>query len=149
MKEIKTFEDACASLSINVDQFNKDNAGRDIDSIAYEKLKIISRALNGEWEPRLGEVDYAYTPVFVIYTPDEVKDMDDSLKEESVFFGGDAANGICALRFYYAPYSPTYAATYIAGGFRVALRNRELATYSGEKFIDIWCEFLTGKKVLK
>lgn len=149
MKKIKTFEDACASLSIDVDKFNLDNAGRDIDSIAYEKLKIISKALNGEWEPPLGEPDYVYTPVFVIYTPKEVGNMDDEIKKDCVFFGGHAANGACALCSYTANNSPAGTDANLAGGFRVALRNRELATYSGENFIDIWCEYLTGKKVIK
>lgn len=149
MKKIKTFEDACALLLIDIDKFNSDNDGRDIDSIAYEKLKIISKALNGKWEPPFGESDYVYTPVFLIYTPDEVENMSDEAKKDCVFFGGPAYYGSCALRFCTAHYSPTNTSTLIAGGFRVALRNRELATYSGENFINIWCEYLTGKKVIK
>ncbi len=149
MKKIKTFEDACESLSIDIDKFNLDNDGRDIDSIAYEKLKIISKSLNGEWEPPLGEPEYVYTPVFIIYTTDEVENMSDETKKDCVFFGGLANAGYCALRFCTAYGSPTLAYTTLAGSFHVALRNRELATYSGEKFIDIWCEFLTGKKVIK
>lgn len=148
MKEIKTFEDACASLLIDVNQFNLDNVGRDIDSIAYEKLKIIAKALNNGWEPPIGESGYVYTPWFIMYTPGEVDEMFPSERKGLVFFGGSAANGYCALRFCSATSSPTGANTNIAGGFRVALRNRELATYSGEKFIDVWCEFLTGQKVL-
>lgn len=47
-RSIKTFEEACEFLEIEVPQFDASLTG---DEIAYKKLKIIVRAVNERWVP--------------------------------------------------------------------------------------------------
>lgn len=51
--DIKTFDDACQALGTTEEKFNeKWNAlGLPNDTLFYEKLKLVTKALNGGWVP--------------------------------------------------------------------------------------------------
>lgn len=56
--DIKTFEDACRAVGTSEDEFNKQFSNLpDKDTIAYEKLKIVSRAINQDWAPNWDDTD--------------------------------------------------------------------------------------------
>lgn len=51
--KIKTFADACVKCGTTEEAFNKKwiDKGFDLDTICYEKLKIVYRAINNERKP--------------------------------------------------------------------------------------------------
>lgn len=117
---IKTFEDAYKELEErdDMDYLIREYDNRWTDSeelLAYLKLRIIVAALNEGWEPKLekGEVRYFAWLAF---------------KDDGV---------ACA----YASIGPSNA--YTVYGSRLAFKSRELATYAGERFKDLWIDYLT------
>ena len=61
MERVKTFEDACAELGIEVPEFANPKNSDDKAVIAFQKLTIIIRALNEGWRPNWGNFDqYKY-----------------------------------------------------------------------------------------
>jgi hypothetical protein len=52
-KTFKTFSGACIACNTTEQEFNTkfNNLGLDPDTIAYEKLKIIAKAINEGWQP--------------------------------------------------------------------------------------------------
>lgn len=65
--EIKTFADACKEFGTTEEEFNQcfSNHGYDIDTINYEKLKIVVKAINQGWVPDFNNPDqYKYWPYF-------------------------------------------------------------------------------------
>lgn len=58
---IKTFEDACAELGVEIFE----TLGQPSDVVAYRKLRIISEALNEGWRPNWNDSnEYKYYPYF-------------------------------------------------------------------------------------
>lgn len=118
---IKTFEDAYKELDGRDDELHYliaeyDNSWACSEELlAYLKLRIIVAALNEGWEPKLekGEVRYFAWLAF--------KD------------GGVA--------YAVAGYDPSYAGTSV--GSRLAFKSRKLAAYAGERFKDLWIDYLT------
>lgn len=109
---IKSYEDACGELGEPMREW--DNMER--DEIAYIKLKTIIRALNEEWEPYLeDESQYKYYVWIKLNRTGGVS---------YTYAHGDSSN------------------TNASFGVRLALKNRELAIYCGEQFIDLWLEYL-------
>jgi hypothetical protein len=65
MDRVKTFEDACEVLGIDVPRCLGTS-----DEIAYSKLKIIVKALNEGWEPDWNNYDeYKWRPWFYLDAP--------------------------------------------------------------------------------
>lgn len=55
--KIKTFADACIICGTTASAFNKATRALCKDTIAYEKLKIIIRALNEGWTPDWSDIN--------------------------------------------------------------------------------------------
>ena len=53
MARVKTFADACVECGTTENEFNEKflSLGLDADTVAYEKIKIIAKALNEGWIP--------------------------------------------------------------------------------------------------
>jgi hypothetical protein len=120
-ERIKTYEDACAILGIEpiADEVLL-KLSFTKDEIAYRKLKTITEALNEGWLPDwTNSNQYKYWPWF-LYNPN------------SAGFGYAAASGAA---------SNTNANV----GSRLCFKTRELATYAGTQFTDIYNEFLLIK----
>jgi hypothetical protein len=118
-KDIKTFEDACEVLGITNDSckpiFDEEE---DPDEIAYKKLKVIARAINGDWEPNWDDISQQkWFPWFNL----------------SSGFGFDLSNFIS-----------TYMGTY--AGSRLCFSSKEMSDYAGKQFLELYKEFLTITK---
>lgn len=133
-ERIKTLDDAVAYLGEDNPFVKVYNAtkGKDIDILAYTKLRIIAAALNEEpegWRPKYQDKDgnggeYRWYPYF-----------------RAVFFGGNGADGADdGLAYACASYGFSDAGAYF--GSRLCYKSEELAEYSGQQFKDIWEEYL-------
>lgn len=121
IERIKTFEDACKELGDDYDDVvlfrtlnNESSYLLPKDVIAYLKLRIITAALNGGWEPMHIEVDCRYSPWFYV-----------------------TSSGVS-----YASVSYMSSNTVSDFGSRLAFKSQVLAKYAGQQFIDIWTDFL-------
>lgn len=85
-ERVKTFEDACQILGIDAGAIQEqwENAGLTmIDEIAYQKLRIITAALNEGWEPDFTNPDeYRYYPYLCLWTKEELEQKTDEWKDE-------------------------------------------------------------------
>lgn len=56
---IKSFADACEATGLNAKELEAQWAanGDTKDEIAYKKLKAFTKAINGDWTPRMGDGD--------------------------------------------------------------------------------------------
>lgn len=117
-EHIKTYEDACAELGIvPIDEAALLYHGFTRDEIAYQKLKIIVRALNEGWEPDWkNQNQYKYYPYF--------------------YYTSSDASVACANAYN----APSTARTSI--GSRLCLKSRELAIFAGNQFIELYKEFI-------
>lgn len=152
-ERVKTFDDACKELGIDAEAIQQQwqDAGITmLDEVAYQKLRIITAALNEGWEPEFKEDEYRYYPYCILYTKAEIEQKDDEWKDEhnlqlwlgggNSYTGADCGRA-CASSFYawsnaHAPFSA-----------RLAHKTEELAIYSGKQFTELWANYTTGKEV--
>lgn len=152
-ERVKTFDDACKELGIDAEAIQQQwqDAGITmLDEVAYQKLRIITAALNEGWEPEFKEDEYRYYPYCILYTKAEIEQKDDEWKDEynlQLWLGGGASHSgaLCGL---------AAAASYIAWSVafanisaRLAHKTEELAIYSGKQFTELWANYYTGKEV--
>ena len=145
-ERIKTFEDAMAELDSNhpfICEYRALCAKSDDispDLLAYQKLRIITAALNEGWKPEFTEDEWRYYPWFYLYTQADLDDMEDSEKKERrMIYTGDYQTEFAGFGFAYSPNAPSIAPAYI--GSRLCLRTSDLAVYCGKQFIGIWADF--------
>ena len=118
---IKTFDDVIRELGDDPEEFkNAISIMEEPDEIAYVKLKLIAKALNEGWTPDWsnGEWDKWY-PWF---------NMD---------------NSSSAGRFSFA--DAVVQSSYSGVGSRLCFKSKDLATYAGTQFLDIYKDFFTVK----
>ena len=143
MERIKTFEDALNELgkshSLVCQYYDTKNMDANLD--AYLKLRIIVAALNEGWTPTYAVNENRYYPNFLLYTKEDVEEMDDNQKQNLVTFGINVdnweANG---FGFVFTGYTSTYSPA--VNGWRLALKTRKLAEYCGKQFKNIWFDYL-------
>jgi len=115
-KSIKSFEDACKSLNINISELwflNNDYVPKHI--ISELKLEIIYKAMNNGWLPDFNNINqYKYSPYFKV-----------------------SASGL--VYYYYCYFADYIDASY---GCRLCTYNGEIAKYIGETFIDLYKDYL-------
>lgn len=153
-ERVKTFEDACQILGIDAEAIQEqwESAGLDmIDEIAYQKLRIITAALNEGWEPDFTNPDeYRYYPYLCLWTKEELEQKTDEWKDErnlQLWLGGGNSyyGARCGLACALSNYAWSFAlATFSA---RLAHKTEELAIYSGKQFTELWANYTTGKEV--
>ena len=138
---IKTFEDAKRELGNDhplVKEWNLgDNLSADLE--AYLKLRIIVAALNEGWKPKFTSDEWRYFPYFYLVTKNEIEKMDDEERSRVVLRSYAYAVAVGGIVFAYAVSDSSYASTY--HGSRLAFKNRDLAIYAGQQFIDIYANF--------
>lgn len=152
-ERVKTFDDACKELGIDAEAIQQQwqDAGITmLDEVAYQKLRIITAALNEGWEPEFKEDEYRYYPYCILYTKAEIEQKDDEWKDEHNlqlwFGGGGSSDGAdCGLAFAYSDNAWSYA--YADFSARLAHKTEELAIYSGKQFTELWANYYTGKEV--
>lgn len=138
---IKTFEDAKRELGDEhplVKEWNLgDNLSADLE--AYLKLRIIAAALNEGWKPEFTTDEWRYYPYFYLVTNDEIEKMDDDERTRVVLRSHYNANASGGIVYAHAHDDSSLASTY--NGSRLAFKNRDLAIYAGQQFIDIYAEY--------
>ena len=152
-ERVKTFEDACKELGIDAEAIQQQwqDAGITmLDEVAYQKLRIITAALNEGWEPEFKEDEYRYYPYCILYTKAEIEQKDDEWKDEhnlQLWLGGGSSyNGAaCGLAAAGSIDAWSIAFAYISA--RLAHKTEELAIYSGKQFTELWANYTTGKEV--
>lgn len=153
-ERVKTFEDACQILGIDAEAIQEqwESAGLDmIDEIAYQKLRIITAALNEGWKPDFTNPDeYRYYPYLCLWTKEELEQKTDEWKDErnlQLWVGGGRSNygAACGLAFARSAFAWSSASASISA--RLAHKTEELAIYSGKQFTELWANYTTGKEV--
>lgn len=152
-ERVKTFDDACKELGIDAEAIQQQwqDAGITmLDEVAYQKLRIITAALNEGWEPEFKEDEYRYYPYCILYTKAEIEQKDDEWKDEhnlQLWLGGGYSNygANCGLAF--AGSSDAWSSASAALSARLAHKTEELAIYSGKQFTELWANYYTGKEV--
>lgn len=155
-ERIKTFEDACKELGSdhplvlayqNTNLRDAEVANDNKDIIAYMKLRIIVAALNEGWEPQFIPGEYRWFPYFVLYTKDEIDEMDEKTRARVVCRSNYIASAFGGVSSAYAGYDSAYV--YALIGSRLAFKTDELAEYAGKQFIEIYADFMLGWELKK
>ena len=156
MDRIKTFEDACDELGSehpmvlayrNTNLRDEEVADENKDVIAYLKLRIIVAALNEGWDPQFMPGEYRWSPYYVLYTKDEIEEMDETTKARVVYRSNNSASASGGVS---CAYSSGDAAVVSAGiGSRLAFKSEELAEYAGKQFVEIFSDFILGWELKK
>lgn len=152
-ERVKTFEDACKEMGIDAEAIQQQwqDAGITmVDEVAYQKLRIITAALNEGWEPEFNDGEYRYYPYCLLYTKEEIEQKDDEWKDEhnlQLCLGGGSSycGAYCGLAAAasYGAWSDAVAGL----SARLAHKTEELAIYSGKQFTELWANYYTGKEV--
>ena len=144
-ERIKTFEDACEELGAEhplvklwTDYPDIGLNSQSEDVVAYMKLRIICAALNEGWEPQFTKDEWRCFPWFVLYTQEEIDDMDEDEKSRVVCRSNHYASAYGGVAFANAYYDASYA--YALIGSRLAFKSRELAIYAGKQFIELYAD---------
>lgn len=155
-ERIKTFEDACKELGSdhplvlayqNTNLRDAEVANDNKDIIAYMKLRIIVAALNEGWEPQFIPGEYRWSPYFVLYTKDEIDEMDEKTRARVVFRSVSNASAFGGVSFALSSYDSAYVDASI--GSRLAFKTDDLAEYAGKQFIEIYADFMLGWELKK
>lgn len=152
-ERVKTFDDACKELGIDAEAIQQQwqDAGITmLDEVAYQKLRIITAALNEGWEPEFKEDEYRYYPYCILYTKAEIEQKDDEWKDEynlQLWIGGGSSDygAYCGLAYAYSYNAWSVASAALSA--RLAHKTEELAIYSGKQFTELWANYYTGKEV--
>lgn len=152
-ERVKTFDDACKELGIDAEAIQQQwqDAGITmLDEVAYQKLRIITAALNEGWEPEFKEDEYRYYPYCILYTKAEIEQKDDEWKDEynlQLWIGGGASDRGAACCLAYATSASAWSNASALLSARLAHKTEELAIYSGKQFTELWANYYTGKEV--
>lgn len=153
-ERVKTFEDACQILGIDAEAIQEqwESAGLDmIDEIAYQKLRIITAALNEGWEPDFTNPDeYRYYPYLCLWTKEELEQKTDEWKDErnlQLWVGGGASDDGAECGLAAASSNAAWSTADANFSARLAHKTEELAIYSGKQFTELWANYTTGKEV--
>jgi len=114
--QIKTFDDACRAVGTTETAFNEkfQPLGLDADTLAYEKLKVIARAINGNWKPDFENWSQEkWFPIFALSAGLRDRNSDSGLG---------------------------YA--YSSVGSRLCFESEEKSNYAASQFKSIWEQFL-------
>ena len=114
------------------------------DAKAFMALRIICAALNEGWEPNFKLTEWRWYPWFRLWTKEELSEKREEWKRaRSLIYLND--NSGCA-GFSYADTSdaPTFSSSYVSS--RLCLHSKDLATYCGKQFTDLWLDFYLIRK---
>ena len=154
-ERIKTFEDACEELgddhtfvhtyneyARNISEENK----KDVDVIAYLKLRIIVAALNEGWEPQFTESEWRWYPWHSLWTESELKEKSDEWEADRhlIMIGDKYQSEYAGFAFAFSSSAPSGSGSNF--GSRLCLKSEALATYCGKQFISLWADFCLIKK---
>lgn len=152
-ERVKTFDDACKELGIDAEAIQQQwqDAGITmLDEVAYQKLRIITAALNEGWEPEFKKDEYRYYPYCILYTKAEIEQKDDEWKDEynlQLWLGGGSSYNAAKCGLAAAASYNAWSNAPASFSARLAHKTEELAIYSGKQFTELWANYYTGKEV--
>lgn len=149
---VKTFANACDELGENhplvkaytTASFNTGGSPDDVsDVIAHLKLRIVVAALNEGWKPKFVKDERRWMPWFVLYTNDEIKQMNENDKANICLFAGqslgeDYEYGGMAL----ADVNSSTSRSLTNDGSLLSFKSSELAKYAGLQFVELYRDFM-------
>lgn len=139
-ERIKTFEDACAAVGIDPEQFEEQYGEAPAHLQAYLKLDIICQALNEGWEPEFTGDEWRWYPWHFLWTEDELSSKDEDWKRSSaLMLTGDYVTEYAGFACAYSGSAPSH--TYANFGSRLCLKSEALSDYCGKQFIRLWADF--------
>lgn len=152
-ERIKTFHDAYTELGndhpyvVSYEKYINDASGEEKDVIAYLKLRIIADALNEGWKPQFMPNEKRWAPYFLLFTQEEIDEMDEEIKARVVSQADDSADTFVGVSYAYSDRDcpNVHAST----GSRLAFKSQELSEYAGGQFIDIFADFMLGWELKK
>ena len=151
IERIKTFEDAAAELSNRamngdtyagklLDEWKTSSQVGSKDLLAYLKLRIITYALNEGWEPKFIPREYRWAPYFLLYTKEEIENMNAEIMARVVILSDNYANAYGGVSCKVVDYNSEHL--YMSSGCRLAFKSKELAEYAGKQFTKIYTDFI-------
>jgi hypothetical protein len=119
-KDFKTFDDLCRACGTTEVEFNSkwEHANLDPSSIAFDRLKICTRAYNQDWP-------------FDAYNTEQIKYY-------PYFEVSSSGFGFSCTGYY-------YDGTDTAVGSRLCFESEEKARHAGKTFIKLFEDFITAK----
>jgi hypothetical protein len=115
MERIKTIEDVLAEYGFTLEEFRNKFASLDEDEKAYKLLKWMVSVLNEGWEPDWNDSNQAkYYPYFNM--------------------GGSSGFRLCDFDDWRSLSNV---------GSRLCFKSKELALYAGERFVELYKQFMT------
>ena len=146
-ERIKTFEDACAELGDSnpmVLAYREMNINLPCIR-TYLKLCIITEALNEGWEPQFTKGELRWYPWFYLCRDEDLSDKSDEWKQEHTLKDfGNYQGEWAGLASAFSDNAPSGTLAYF--GSRLCYKSKELAEYSGKRFIDLWADFYLIRK---
>lgn len=137
---IKTFEDACAAVGIDPEQFEEQYGEAPAHLQAYLKLDIICQALNEGWEPEFTGDEWRWYPWHLLWTEDEMSSKDEDWKRSKALIPtGDYVTEYAGFACAFSSSAPSGTTAYI--GSRLCLKSEVLSDYCGKQFIRLWADF--------
>lgn len=147
-ERVKTFEDACNILGCcpgELEQMWAEGGITEPDEIAYQKLRLITAALNEGWTPKFTENEWRWYPWFALWTDEELADKSEEWKRERCLQStGGYVTQYSGFAYARSNNAPSYSAAYF--GSRLCFKSDTLADYAGKQFIDLWMDFYLIRK---
>lgn len=110
------------------------------DIVAYLKLRIVSIALNEGWQPQFAIGEDIYTIDFnLIYKDDFPKEYKETHADIEI-----SKTYSCDYKLF--AYSSTFRSSTILDSTNIYFKNKDLAVYCGNQFIDLWAEYYLARK---
>lgn len=139
-ERVKTFEDACAAVGIDPEQFEEQYGELPTADLAYLKLSIVCQALNEGWQPQFTEDEWRWYPWHFLYTQDELDQKDDEWKRRKALIDtGDYLTEYAGFASAYSDNAPSNTNAHI--GSRLCLKSEALSDYCGTQFIRLWADY--------
>lgn len=150
-ERIKTFEDAYVDLGKDhplCKQYTDIKAMAQVelsaDLLAYLRLRIITAALNEDWEPRFAANEYRYYPWFEFFIKEEIDEMDEEQKSRVLGRSNSGAYAYAGVAFSNTGQASSFSFT--SNGARLCFKERALAEYAGRQFLKEWSDFMVFTK---
>lgn len=143
-ERVKTFEDAVRELGENHPFVNIYDtvvneypcAGKDV--VAYLQIRIIVASLNEGWTPKFVKNEDRWAPFFKSYTKAEIEKLDENKLRACRVVCRSVSNAVAVGGISCTDACHTFNNMITNIGARLAFKSRELATYAGKQFIDIY-----------
>ncbi len=139
-ERIKTFEDACEEIGEGrcmIEEYKNITQRTTVISkslLAYLKLRIITAALNEEWEPQYNTEEECHWPLFTILKDEEYIELREKKKEWIKKF--IIKRGMCYVMVGSAPLSAN-----LLVNSALAFKSMELAVYAVKQFYKLYADF--------